>query len=146
MRTQDFQYLADTLVKIFPTEVAETYFCRSAKGKNATGKLYNAFVNTRSEIVDAGLLQVNRRNMNKSDSSKSTKAEITPYAPSPTVSKYPDAMNVCCSTNFEDVQKLTAMWESCYDHRQRILREKPTLEYFNTFPYLKDTSGYKLVS
>jgi hypothetical protein len=146
MTTQNFQFLADTLVSIFPTEVAETYFCRSVKGKNATGKLYNAFVNTRSEIVDAGLLQVNRRNMNKSDSTKNTKADLTHYVPPPTVSKFPDAMNVCCSKNFDDVQNLTAMWESCYDHRQSILREKQTLEYFNMFPFLKESDGHKLVS
>lgn len=97
-------------------------------------------------IVDAGLLQVNRRNMNKSETSKSTKVNITPYVPAPSVSKFPDAMKVCCSKTFDDIPKLTAMWESCFDHRQRMLREKTPLEYFNMFPYLKESNGYTLVS
>lgn len=146
MTTQDFQYLADTLVSIFPTEVAETYFCRSAKGKSASGKLYSVFLNTRKEISDAGLLQVNRRNINKSEASESTKTDLATNLPALKTSKVPGAMKICCSSDFEDVPRITSMWESCFDHRQALLREKSTLDYFNMFPFLKESNGYELVS
>lgn len=134
-------------MSIFPTEVAETYFCRSAKGKNATGKLYNTFVNTRSEIIDAGLLLVNRRNMNKSElTSKITKTDLATSLPEFKTSKVTDAMKICCSSDCHDESKITPMWESCFSHRQVLLLEKSTLDYFNMFPFLKESKGFKLVS
>lgn len=145
MTVQNFQQLSDTLVEIFPTEVVETYFNRSLKGKCATGKLYNAFVNTRAEIADSGLLQTSKRNMNKTDKVKDKKCHIQPYTPSPTVSKFPDAMNICQSTNFDNPQYLIEMWDSCFEHRQNILREKQSLSYFNMFPYLKESNGFQLL-
>lgn len=147
MTVANFSYLAETLVEIFPTEVFETYFIRSIKGKSAAGKLYNAFVNTRAEIADSGLLQTVKRNMNRSEKVKDPKAKIQTFTPSPTICKYPaDAMNICQSTDFDNPKRLIEMWDSCYEHRQIILREKPALHYFNMFPYLKESSGYKLVS
>lgn len=145
MTVANFNHLAETLVEIFPTEVVETYFVRSIKGKCAQGKLYNAFVNTRSEIVDSGLLQVNKRNVGKSDKEKSSKPKTQSFVPSRSVSKFPDAINVCQGSNFDNLPHLNEMWESCFDHRQSILREKTALQYFNMFPYLKEADGYQLV-
>lgn len=145
MTVANFTHLADTLIEIFPTEVFETYFIRSIKGKSAAGKLYNAFVNTRAEIADSGLLQTVKRNVNRSEKVKDPKMKIQTYTPSPTICKFPDAMNICQSANFDNPKRLMEMWDSCYDHRQSILHEKPVLSYFNMFPYLKESNGFKLV-
>lgn len=146
MTVPNFTFLAETLVEIFPTEVFETYFIRSMKGKSAAGKLYNAFVNIRAEIADSGLLQTVKRNVNRSDKTKDSKTKAQTNVSTPVICKFPDAMNICQSSNFDDPKYLMEMWDACYEHRQGILREKPVLSYFNMFPYLKDSSGYKLVS
>lgn len=146
MTVADFNHLTDILIDIFPTEVVETYFVRSMKSKAAAGKLYNAFVNIRAEIAESGLVQTVKRNMNKPEKPKGSRMEIQSYTPSPSISKFPDAMNICQSSNFDDTEHLTEMWDSCYEHRQKLLRDKSALKYFNMFPYLKDPDGYKLVS
>lgn len=145
MSSHNLKYLADILVEIFPTEVKETYFIPSEKGRNATGKLYNAYVNTRAEIIDSGLLGTNRRNTERSDKSDSpmksqpSKSLVTPE-------QFSGALAVCQSLDFKNLQQLFEKWDSSYHQRQNILKDRSALEYFNMFPYLKESSGYKLVS
>lgn len=125
--------------------MTETYFLRSVKGRAASGKLYNAFVNTRAEIIDAGLLEVNRRGTNKSGTVKEAKQIAAADELPEVVNKHPDAFEICKSDDFDDPEQLTEMWDYCYEHRQQQLRQKTTQKYFNLFPYLKESDGYKLV-
>lgn len=144
MTTSHFEDLANKLVSIFPTEIAETYFCRGLPGKSSTGKLFNAFLNTRTQLVECGLLLVNKRN--KPEPPKNEKSKKEKIASIQTKSKYQNALKVCCSKNFDDFEKLKKMWNFCYNTRRKIRTEKSTLEYFNMFPYLKESEGYQLVS
>lgn len=126
--------------------MTETYFLRSIKGRAASGKLYNAFVNTRAEIIDVGLLEVNRRGTNKSGTVKESRQTAAADEQPEVVDRHPDAFEICLkSDGFDDPEQLTEMWDYCYEHRQQQLRQKSAQKYFNLFPYLKESDGYKLV-
>ncbi|KAG5668649.1 hypothetical protein PVAND_016583 [Polypedilum vanderplanki] len=138
LTTQNFEYLTKIIIELFPTESAETYFIRSSKGKNASGKLYNSFINTRQEVTESGLVMTKRKSKeNKFENYEEFDEEIEDNLATST------ALTLCQKNDFNDLQEMTKAWNECLDERCKLLSRIGAHEYFGMFPYLNEDLGYK---
>ncbi|XP_037035568.1 longitudinals lacking protein, isoforms H/M/V isoform X13 [Bradysia coprophila] len=56
-KREDFQRIAELIVSLFPTETLETYFIPAQCGKQAKGKLWDAYKNIRSTLASVGFIE-----------------------------------------------------------------------------------------
>jgi hypothetical protein len=139
LSSQQLAHLTSIIVELFPTESPETFFVRSSKGKNASGKLYNSYINTRQDVMESGLIGAKRRRMRESSDDREDEEEQE------VLSEPSRALDLCQSVDFGDIRGLTAAWDECYDERCALLSRIGAHDYFGMFPYLGDGSGYKWV-
>lgn len=134
----DFIEASIAIVKLFPGEIAETYYIPAENKFQTKGKLRDAYNNYRTSL--AKLNQITRRVRRKT--------------------LQPVDINIIAETNrdtLKDVdflQKFVEPWEevgqawrSTYEHRYKILEGTiSTLEYLEQFPPIVQPKGYELVS
>ncbi|KAL0116449.1 hypothetical protein PUN28_009834 [Cardiocondyla obscurior] len=147
LTNEDFQHIAEAIVKDFPTENISTYFIpaipkklsRVGKSIISRGKLVDKYRNRLRDLkrIDADNLSLISQSCSQSTEYLSSDEESTPEA---------EEWLRAHSTPWELVLN---KWKQTVEHRQKILKanRKLTLgEIFERWPILKHSNAYKLIA
>lgn len=134
---QDFIHLANTIVEVFPTEAAGTYYVPSEKSKNPTGKLLSSYSNIRHTLASVGIIARDSRQSQGSVATTQVEVSIEVL----------EAVEVIQSETFEDKDLLVQCWQITHEKRQEDIKSQSisTSEYMGRYPYLREINGYELV-
>jgi hypothetical protein len=97
LNRNEFENLSKLIVEIFETEIAETYYSPSAKGKVPTGKLYSSYSNLRNSLASVGLI---------ARESKTSHVSSVPVHQNPISNEDPDTNEVLSALEQDDLENI----------------------------------------
>lgn len=132
-----FNFLADSIVDLFPTERKDTYYSESSvvNGVNlcSRGVLYNKYKKIRQECIDLRLLVARK---NKKNIAESSFAKLNALK---------NIENAQIPDKSIDKQFLKN-WVETTQERKKLYNNTLIRDIFKRFPSLKTPLGYSLVS
>lgn len=65
MSKKEYFRLTELIVQLFPFESKGTFYTPAVKGSPAQGKLYSAYQNYRTDLIEAGLIATRERSLSE---------------------------------------------------------------------------------
>lgn len=157
----EFASISQIIANCFRGEIASTYFIPAEHRSIAKGKLWNSYMNYRTQLSQAGLIKRRPRGIKPLVGGTTSALIISEFGFRFLIDFYLNDFEIIETENdmdqddddlnfirvetspWEDVRK---SWNNTFFSRMKFLNEYSTENYFNSFPCLKDEQGYELVS